>query len=102
MRDLSNQTTFATVGHLNAGLRGQRSHYCKVESGVKYVGRNFLCGLQGREPSCLSDLNAQLRAWVWEVVNQRVHGTTHEQVQQSILFLALQQTVRQVAMRALP
>jgi len=52
----------------------------KVESGVKYVRRNFLCGLQGREPSCLQDLNAQLRAWVWEVANQRVHGTTHEQV----------------------
>lgn len=52
----------------------------KVESGVKYVRRNFLCGLQGREPSCLSDLNAQLRAWAWEVANQRVHGTTHEQV----------------------
>ena len=52
----------------------------KVESGVKYVRRNFLCGLQGREPSCLGDLNTQLRAWVWEVANQRVHGTTHEQV----------------------
>src|SRR5712691_3311722 len=33
----------------------------KVESGVKYVRRNFLCGLQGREPGSLSDLNAQLR-----------------------------------------
>jgi transposase len=52
----------------------------KVESGVKYIRRNFLCGLQGREPSGLSDLNAQLRAWVWEVGNQRVHGTTHETV----------------------
>jgi transposase len=52
----------------------------KVESGVKYVRRNFLCGLQGREPSGLEDLNAQLRAWVWGVANQRVHGTTHEQV----------------------
>jgi len=52
----------------------------KVESGVKYIRRNFLCGLQGREPSCLSDLNGQLRSWVWEVANQRVHGTTHEQV----------------------
>lgn len=52
----------------------------KVESGIKYVRRNFLCGLQGREPSCLNDLNAQLRAWVWEVANQRVHGTTHQQV----------------------
>jgi hypothetical protein len=52
----------------------------KVESGVKYVRRNFLCGLQGREPSSLSDLNARLREWIWGVANQRVHGTTHEQV----------------------
>lgn len=52
----------------------------KVESGVKYVRRNFLCGLQGREPANLEDLNAQLREWVWTVANQRVHGTTHEVV----------------------
>jgi transposase len=52
----------------------------KVESGVKYVRRNFLVGLQGREPSGLADFNAELRRWVWEVANQRVHGTTHEQV----------------------
>ena len=52
----------------------------KVESGVKYVRRNFLCGLQGREPSGLEDLNTQMRQWVWEVANQRVHGTTHEVV----------------------
>lgn len=52
----------------------------KVESSIKYVRRNFLCGLQGREPGCLNDLNAQLRAWVWEVANQRVHGTTRQQV----------------------
>ena len=49
----------------------------KVESGVKYVRRNFLCGLYGREPHSLEDLNASLRSWVWEVANQRVHGTTH-------------------------
>lgn len=49
----------------------------KVESGVKYVRRNFLCSLQGREPHSLDDLNARLRSWVWEVANQRVHGTTH-------------------------
>ena len=53
----------------------------KVESGVKYVRRNFLCGLQGNEPADLCDLNARLRAWVWEVAHQRVHGTTHEIVQ---------------------
>src|SRR5947208_8127150 len=52
----------------------------KVESGVKYVRRNFLCGLQAREPSNLVDLNAELRRWVSEVANQRVHGTTREQV----------------------
>jgi len=52
----------------------------KVESGVKYIRRNFLCGLQGREPGCLNDLNAHLRKWMWEVANQRVHGTTHEKV----------------------
>jgi transposase len=39
----------------------------KVESGVKYVRRNFVCGLQGREPSGLTDLNGELRRWVWEV-----------------------------------
>ncbi len=52
----------------------------KIESGVKYVRRNFLCGLQGREPTSLDDLNGQLRQWMWEVSNQRVHGTTHEHV----------------------
>jgi transposase len=52
----------------------------KVEAGVKYVRRNFLCGLQGQEPSGLADLNARLRQWVWKIANQRVHGTTHEAV----------------------
>src|SRR5579864_8866257 len=52
----------------------------KVESAVKYVRRNFLCGLQGREPASLTDLNSELRRWVSEVANQRVHGTTGESV----------------------
>jgi transposase len=52
----------------------------KVESGVKYVRRNFLCGLLGRAPANLADLNSELRRWVAEVANRRVHGTTHEQV----------------------
>jgi hypothetical protein len=51
-----------------------------VESGVKYVRRNFLCGLQGREPENLEALNAELRQWVWTVANRRVHGTTQELV----------------------
>jgi transposase len=52
----------------------------KIESGVKYMRRNFLCGLLGREPGNLADLNAELRRWISDVANQRVHGTTHEQV----------------------
>ncbi|MBI4443176.1 MAG: hypothetical protein HY649_07355 [Acidobacteria bacterium] len=44
------------------------------------VRRNFLCGLQGREPHGLADLNSQLREWVGRVANQRVDGTTREQV----------------------
>jgi transposase len=52
----------------------------KIESGVKYVRRNFLCSLLGREPGSLVELNAELRRWLAEVANQRVHGTTHEQV----------------------
>ncbi len=52
----------------------------KVESGVKYVRRNFLCG---RTATSLDDLNNQLHAWVWEVSNRRVHGTTHSQVLES-------------------
>lgn len=52
----------------------------KIESGVKYIRRNFLCGLQGREPGGLQDFNAELRQWVWTVANERVHGTTHQQV----------------------
>jgi transposase len=55
----------------------------KVESGVKYVRRNFLCGLLGQEPSGLGDLNARLRNWVWEVANQRVHGTTHQLIREN-------------------
>jgi transposase len=52
----------------------------KIESGVKYIRRNFLCGLQGREPGSLTDFNARLREWVETVANQRVHGTTREPV----------------------
>jgi len=51
-----------------------------VESGVKYVRRNFLCGLLGREPDSLAELNSEMRCWLAEVANRRVHGTTHEQV----------------------
>ena len=52
----------------------------KIESGVKYVRRNFLCGLLGREPSCLMDFNIELREWLGAVANMRVHGTTYEKI----------------------
>jgi transposase len=72
-----------------AGYWGFRPRLCrpyraqtkgKIEAGVKYVRRNFLCGLQGREPGGLEDFNGELKRWVWEVANQRVHGTTHDRV----------------------
>ena len=47
----------------------------KVESGVKYVKGNFL---PGRVFVDLDDFNAQLAAWLSEVADVRVHGTTHE------------------------
>lgn len=46
----------------------------KVEAGVKYLRRNFLCA---READSLEDLSAQLRVWLAEVANARTHGTTH-------------------------
>jgi transposase len=47
----------------------------KVESGVKYVKRNFAPGRVFRD---LEDFNAQLAAWQAEVADQRIHGTTHQ------------------------
>jgi hypothetical protein len=47
----------------------------KVESGVKYLKRNFL---PGREFIDLVDLSEQLVTWNGEIADVRVHGTTHE------------------------
>lgn len=47
----------------------------KVESGVKYVKRNFVPGRLFRD---LEDFNAQLDAWQLEVADLRTHGTTHQ------------------------
>jgi transposase len=47
----------------------------KVESGVKYVKRNFL---PGRVFRGLEDFNEQLGTWQAEVADRRIHGTTHE------------------------
>lgn len=47
----------------------------KVESGVKYVKRNFV---PGRAFVDIDDFNEQLAVWNAEVADTRVHGTTHE------------------------
>jgi transposase len=52
----------------------------KVEAGVKYIRRNFLCG---RGADSLEDLSGQLRAWLFEVANARTHGTTHRIVSEA-------------------
>lgn len=50
---------------------------------MKYIRRNFVCGLLGDEPGNLDEFLCRLRAWVWEVANRRVHGTTHEVIYES-------------------
>jgi transposase len=47
----------------------------KVESGVKYLKRNFAPGRSFRD---LDDFNLQLMDWLTGVADLRVHGTTHE------------------------
>ncbi len=47
----------------------------KVESGVKYLKRNFL---PGRRFTDLEDVREQLTQWNTEVADARLHGTTHE------------------------
>lgn len=47
----------------------------KVESGVKYVKRNFVPGRTFRD---LDDFNTQLLDWLMQVSDLRVHGTTHQ------------------------
>jgi transposase len=47
----------------------------KVESGVKYVKRNFL---PGRTFVDLVDFQVQLDEWTATIADRRLHGTTHE------------------------
>jgi len=46
----------------------------KIERAIGYIKGNFL---YGREFNSLDDLNLQAREWL-DVVNGKVHGTTHE------------------------
>lgn len=45
----------------------------KIESGVKYIKRNFL---PGRRFIDLEHLNRELERWIVEVADTRIHGTT--------------------------
>lgn len=45
----------------------------KVERAIQYLEKSFL---EGRSFTDLDDLNAQLRVWLAEVANVRLHGTT--------------------------
>ena len=47
----------------------------RVESGIKYVKRNFWPGVRFTD---LDDLNRQALLWCDTVANVRIHGTTHE------------------------
>lgn len=50
-------------------------HKGKVESGVHYVKRNFLAGLECAD---LESLNERVKPWILDVAGTRRHGTTHE------------------------
>lgn len=54
---------------------GVPRHKGKVESGVHYVGRNFMAGQQFADIHCA---NRHLLEWVIEVAGVRQHGTTHQ------------------------
>lgn len=53
----------------------------KVERGVGYIRKNFLCAATARTPE---ELDTELRRWVEDVANQRVHGTTHRLVSEAL------------------
>lgn len=47
----------------------------KVERGIRYIKESFL---EGRQFTDLNDLNRQLRIWLHDIANQRIHGTVKE------------------------
>ena len=64
----------------------------KIESGVKFVRRNFLPGLRcldeagqpGLRVGSVAEVSQELGVWLWEVANRRRHGTTHLLVNQAL------------------
>ena len=53
-------------------------HKGKIESGVKYVKRN---ALKGRVFTSLAEENEFLLNWETQIADQRIHGTTKQQVE---------------------
>lgn len=67
-----------------ADYYGFEAHFCrpyrpqtkgKIESGVKYLKRNFL---PGRRFKSLTHLNEELERWILATADERIHGTTHQ------------------------
>jgi transposase len=56
---------------------GKANEKGRVESGVGYVKKNFLAGLE--LPSGLNALNTAARHWMDTVANVRIHRETHKQ-----------------------
>lgn len=63
-----------------------------VESGVKYVKRNFFAP---RDFQDVHDANRRLERWTEEIAGQRLHGTTHERPLERF-------AIEQVHLRPLP
>lgn len=57
----------------------------KVESGVKYVKRNFMEGINKEKFSSLEEINKELTQWLEKFANVRVHATTHEKPEDRFL-----------------
>lgn len=68
---------------------GTPEHKGKVESGVRYVKRNFLAGRDDLQD--LVDANAKVEVWVERIAGQRIHGTTG--AQPLVQFLETEQAV---------
>jgi len=62
----------------------------KVESGVKYVKRNFFKSRAGGDADLVA---AELQRWVYEIAGTREHGTTHRRPLE--VFRELEQAVLQ-------
>lgn len=68
-------------------------HKGKVESGVRYVKRNFLAG---RSEMTITECNQKLQKWIEQTAGLRCHGTTKQQP------LRLFREVERQALQALP